>query len=113
MVFTDSPPVPPSKRLQTRASYERNGFPQFAAVTNKENSQIIKQAVPEIHEEGDEIRFGILTGKALSVWLEFIDETGKNVFVCKCKLSLALLYFVDMFTNKLKTRFNGIFTGWF
>ena len=40
-------------------SYEKmlNGFPRFAAVTNKEISQIIKQAVPEIHE-GDEIRFG-------------------------------------------------------
>ena len=31
---------------------------RFAAVTNKEISQIIKQAVPEIHKEGDEIRFG-------------------------------------------------------
>ena len=31
---------------------------QFAAVTNKEISQIIKQAVPEIHEEGEKIRFG-------------------------------------------------------
>ena len=28
----------------------------FAAVTNKEFSQLIKQAVPEIHEEGDEDR---------------------------------------------------------
>ena len=33
----------------------------FAAVTIKEISQIIiKQAVPEIHEEGEEIRFGSL-----------------------------------------------------
>ena len=32
---------------------------RFAAVTNKEISQPIKQAVPEIHEEGDEVRFGI------------------------------------------------------
>ena len=31
---------------------------QFAAVTNKEISQIFEQAVPEIHKEGDEIRFG-------------------------------------------------------
>ena len=31
---------------------------QFAAVTNKEISQLIKQAVPEIHEEGDEVWFG-------------------------------------------------------
>ena len=29
-----------------------------SAVTNKEISQIIKQAVPEIQEEGDEIRSG-------------------------------------------------------
>ena len=35
---------------------------RFAAVTNKEISQIIKQAVPEIHEEGDEIRFGNFKG---------------------------------------------------
>ena len=31
---------------------------QFAAVTNKEISQLIKQAVPEIHEKGEEVRFG-------------------------------------------------------
>ena len=31
---------------------------QFAAVTNKEISQLIKQAVPEIREEGDEVQFG-------------------------------------------------------
>ena len=35
---------------------------RFAAITNKEISQIVKQAVPEIHEEGLEV----LTGKALS-----------------------------------------------
>ena len=31
---------------------------RFVAVTSKEISQIIEQAVPEIHEEGDKIRFG-------------------------------------------------------
>ena len=31
---------------------------RFTAVTNKEISQIIKQAVPDIHEEGGEGRFG-------------------------------------------------------
>ena len=31
---------------------------RFAAVTDKEISQLIRQAVPEIHEEGDEDRFG-------------------------------------------------------
>ena len=30
----------------------------FAAVTNKEILKIIKQAVPEMHEEGDEVWFG-------------------------------------------------------
>ena len=31
---------------------------RFAAVTNKEISQLIKQVVPEIHEEGDEVQGG-------------------------------------------------------
>ena len=31
---------------------------RFAAVTNKEISQLIKQAVSEIHKEGDEVQFG-------------------------------------------------------
>ena len=31
---------------------------RFAAETNKQISQLIKQAVPQIHEEGDEVRFG-------------------------------------------------------
>ena len=31
---------------------------RFAAVTNKEISQIIKQVAPEIHKEGEKIRFG-------------------------------------------------------
>ena len=31
---------------------------RFTAVTNKEISQTIKQGVPKIHEEDDEIRFG-------------------------------------------------------
>ena len=39
---------------------------RFAAVTNKEISQIIKQAVPEI-SEGDEFSLEVLTGKSLSV----------------------------------------------
>ena len=56
-LFTDSPPVPPSERRQTRVSWEQNAFP-VSAVKNKEISQLIKQAVPEIHEEGDKVRFG-------------------------------------------------------
>ena len=50
-LFTDSPPVSPNERRQTRVGL-------FAAVTNKEILQIIKQAVAEIHEEGGENRFG-------------------------------------------------------
>ena len=34
-----------------------NGETKEDGLTNKEISQIIKQAVPEIQEEGDEIRF--------------------------------------------------------
>ena len=57
---------------------------RFFALTNKEISQIIKQAVAEIHEEGKEHRW-------------------KKVFVYKCKLSLSpvLLYLAYMFINKL------------
>ena len=54
---------------------------RFAALTNKEISHLIKKADPEIHEEGDKVRGGILTGKALSFWLEFIDKTGEKVFL--------------------------------
>ena len=54
-------------------------FSQFASVIYKEISQIIKQAVLEIHE-GYEIQFEVFTGKAFSVWLEFVDETGEKVF---------------------------------
>ena len=39
---------------------------RFAGVTNLEILQLIKQAVPEIHEEGDEVRCGSFNGKALS-----------------------------------------------
>ena len=47
LLFTD----PPSEQRQTRVSYEleQNGFPVYCRN---------KQAVPKIHEEGDEVRFG-------------------------------------------------------
>ena len=58
-------------------------------------------------------KFGleVLTGKALSFRLEFINKPMKKFFVNKCKLSsnLALLYLVDLFINKLKTKFNNLF----
>ena len=57
-------------------------------------------------------KFGleVLTGKALSVWLEFIDETGEKVFLLT---SLALLYWADAFINKFKSKLNSFFTEWF
>ena len=60
---------------------------RFAAVTNKEVSQIIKQAVPEI-SEGDEFGLQVLTGKYLSVWLEFIDDTGEKLFCLQMQIKL-------------------------
>ena len=60
---------------------------RFAAVKNKEISQIIKQAVPEI-SEGDEFSLEVLTGKSLSVWLEFIDETGEKLFCLQMQIKL-------------------------
>ena len=53
-LFTDSPPVPQSERATPNSSKMPS---QFAAVTNKEISQLIKQAVTEIHKEGDEVQF--------------------------------------------------------
>ena len=45
------------------------------AETNKEISQLIKQAVPEMHKEGDLVRFGSFDSEEQSFvfWLEFID----------------------------------------
>ena len=68
-----------------------NGETKEDGLTNKEISQIIKQAVPEIQEEGDEIRFGSFNGKAflLSVRLEIIDdETGQKVFCLQMQIKL-------------------------
>ena len=85
---------------------------RFAAVTNKESSQLIKQAVPEIHEEGDKVRFGNFKQVKLRLFdLNLSIKAVKNFFVYKCKvsLSLTLLYLVDLFINKLKTKFNNFF----
>ena len=45
----------------------------FAAVTNKEMSQIIQQAVPKIHEEGDKIWFGSFSFVCLT-WIYWWDR---------------------------------------
>ena len=61
---------------------------RFAAVTNKEilitNNQT---SCSEIYDEGDKIWFlEALTGKALSVWLEFFYETGGKVFCLQMQI---------------------------
>ena len=58
MLFTDSPLVPPSERLAKLAKVTSKMASRAAAITNKEISQIAKQAVPKIDEEGDETRVG-------------------------------------------------------
>ena len=59
-------------------------------------------------------KFGleVLTGKAFCVFdLNLSIKPVKKFFVYKCKLSLslALLYLVDLFINKLKTKLNNLF----
>ena len=54
---------------------------RFAAVTNKEISQLIKVAVPEYMKKVTKFDLEVLTGKALSFWPEFIDKTGEKVFL--------------------------------
>ena len=65
---------------------------QFAAVTNKEISQLIKQAVPEIHE-GYEVRFGRFNRQNF-VFFAQIYKTNEKVFLYKYKLSLVWHYFI-------------------
>ena len=50
----------------------------------------------------------VLTGKALSFLLEFIDETGEKVFCLQMQIKL-IKSFVTSFINKLKTKFKNLF----
>ena len=90
VLITVSPPVPPSERRQTRVSYEQNGFPRFAFLTNQRN---LTQKSNKLKYTKKVTKFGleVLTGKALSVWLEFIDETDVKGFCLQgSKISLKL-----------------------
>ena len=75
---------------------------RFAAVTNKEISQIIKQDVPEIHDEGGEIWFGSFNRWSF-VCLPWICQWNRwkvSLYKkCKFSLSLALLYLAEFFIN--------------
>ena len=57
---TSEYPVLFTSRSSERATQNvaRKMVSRFTAVTDEEISQIIKQAVPDIHEEGDKGRFG-------------------------------------------------------
>ena len=79
---------------------------RFAPVTNKEISQLSKQAMKKVTKFGLEV----LTAKALSFWLEFIDKTGKKVCCLQMQIILkSCIFLVDLFINKLKTKFNNPF----
>ena len=59
-------------------------------------------------------KFGleVLTGKAFCLFdLNLSIKPVKKFFVYKCKLSLslALLFLVDLFINKFKTKLNNLF----
>ena len=62
---------------------------RFAAVTNKEISQLIKQAVHTKYTK-KVTKFGlkVLTDRALSFLLEFIDKTGEKVFCLQMHVKL-------------------------
>ena len=113
MLFTDLPPAPPSERRQTLLGCEQNAFPvcrnKQRRNRRKEILQLIKQAVSEILEEGDEVRFGSFNVELCLLDLNLSIKPVQRFFVYKCKLSLALLYLVDLFINKLKTKFNNLF----
>ena len=49
---------------------------RFTAVTKKEISQLIK-LFPKYTKKVTKFGLEVLTGKALSFWLEFIDKTDK------------------------------------
>ena len=68
MLITVSHPVPPSERRQPRVSYEQNGFPRFAALTNERNfTQKSNKLFPKYPKKVMKFGLEVLTGKALSV----------------------------------------------
>ena len=75
---------------------------RFAVATNEEIQQIIKQAnklFPKYTKKATKVGLEVLTRKALSGWLEFIDETGEKVYFYLKMQSLELLYLAE-FSHK-------------
>ena len=63
------------------------------------------------------MKFGleVLRGKALSFYLNLSMKPVIKFFAYKCKLSLSLasLYLIDLFINKLKTKFKSFLQNYF
>ena len=66
---------------------------QFAAVTNKEISQKSNKLFPKYTKKVKNIGLEVLIGKALSVWLDFIDETGKKGFCSQMQIKSCVTLF--------------------
>ena len=109
-LFTDSPPVPPSERRQTRVSCEQNAF--LVCCRNKQRNSTTKHVSCYRNTR----RWRSSGWKFQQVKLCLFDlnlsiKPAKTFFVYKCKFccSLALLYLVYLFISKLKTKFNNLF----
>ena len=68
VLFTDSPPAPPSERRQTRVRYEQNGFPVYRRskrtnFTNNQTNCSRNTRIKKMRKFGLEV----LTCKALSI----------------------------------------------
>ena len=64
---------------------------RFAAVTNKKKKIATNQAsklFPKYKKKVMKFGLKVLTGKALSFWLEFIDKTGEKVFCLQMQIKL-------------------------
>ena len=89
-------------------------MPSWFAAVNKQKTSLTTNQAGHSHTRRrwrSSVR-NSYSGKALSFWLEFIAiKPVKTFFVYKCKfsLSLSLLYLVDLFINKLKTKFDNLF----
>ena len=81
VLFTVLPPVPPSERRQTHKKTKK---------FHKKSNKLFPKYTKKVTKFGLEL----FTGKALSIWLEFIDETGEKVFC----LQMQMNSFVTLFS---------------
>ena len=65
----------------------QNAF-RVAAVTNKEISKLIKQAVSEIYEEGDEVQGESFNRQSFVFFTLFIDKTSEKVFCLQMQIKI-------------------------